>query len=131
MIMVLHILIFNEECFMHVLRLSQPMPAYNSSVITYSVLSLTQIYVSSRHHTIVFKHPVALIYHLFHTIYFCLQCNLLLSPFLLTTHLGRICPSSDDNYTNILRNYTITHKHPCHCANKSKQRDFKECHLNE
>jgi hypothetical protein len=33
---------------------------------------------------IVFRHLVALIYHLFHTIYFRLQCNLLLPPFFLT-----------------------------------------------
>jgi hypothetical protein len=31
----------------------------------------------SRFNNIVFKHPVAFIYHLFHTIYFHLQCNLL------------------------------------------------------
>jgi hypothetical protein len=43
---------------------------------------------------ITFKHPVALIYHLFHTIYFCLQCNLLLSPFPLTTCFGHTWSSS-------------------------------------
>jgi hypothetical protein len=47
-------------------------------------------------HEIIFKHPVALMYHLFHTIiYFRLQCNLLLSPFLLTTCFSRTGPSSD------------------------------------
>jgi hypothetical protein len=48
---------------------------------------------SSRFSNIVFKHPVALIYHLFHVIYFRLQCNLL-SHFLLTTCFGRTRPSS-------------------------------------
>jgi hypothetical protein len=43
---------------------------------------------------IVFKHPVALLYHLFHTIYFRLQCNLILSSFLLTTCFGSTRPSS-------------------------------------
>jgi hypothetical protein len=81
MIMVLHILIFNEECSTHIVHLSQPIPVYNSSEITYSVLSLTPIYVSSSHFTIVFKHPVAWIYYLFHTIYFHLQCYF---PLLLT-----------------------------------------------
>jgi hypothetical protein len=31
------------------------------------------------------------------------------------------------NYTNILGNYTITHKHPCRCASKSKHGDLKQC----
>jgi hypothetical protein len=38
----------------------------------------------------VFKHPVALIYHLFHTIYFHLQCYLLAVPIPLTTYFGHI-----------------------------------------
>jgi hypothetical protein len=45
-------------------------------------------------HNIVFKHPAALIYNLFHIIYFRLQCKLLLSHFLLTTCFDRTRPSS-------------------------------------
>jgi hypothetical protein len=45
-------------------------------------------------HNIVLKHPVDLIYHLFHTIYFHLQCNLLSSLLLLTTCFGCTWPSS-------------------------------------
>jgi hypothetical protein len=52
------------------------------------------IYVINQSCDIVFKHPVALVYHLFHTRYFHQQCNLLLSTSLLTTCFGCTQPSS-------------------------------------
>jgi hypothetical protein len=59
------------------------------------VLSL---FCHSELHNIVFKHPAALIYYLFHTIYFRLQCNLLSVPLLFTTCFGCIWPSSGVYY---------------------------------
>jgi hypothetical protein len=58
-------------------------------------------------YNIVFKHPVALIYYLFHTIYFFrLQCNLILVHLLLTTCFGRMRPSS--GVYNFAKNVTLS-----------------------
>jgi hypothetical protein len=38
---------------------------------------------------------------------------------------------ADDNYTGILGNYTITHKHPHRCANLPKQADLRQCRSDE
>jgi hypothetical protein len=43
-------------------------------------------------HNIIFKHPVALMYHLFHKQYFHPQCNLLLTLLLVTTCFGSTLP---------------------------------------
>jgi hypothetical protein len=86
-------------------------------ILTLMVKELNRYSQQVTSSNIVFKHPVALLYHLFHTIYFRLQCNLLFSPFLLTTCFGRTRPSSGvPNSPKLLHSMVCPTSHiTCEC----------------